>query len=491
MSEQLDRIARHVNRLLARQVRPLFIALDDKFRLHALRGDAEYFGYRHWRVGDPVGDRLPLLATLDPAKATPQVWRFVQLPDMPTCHVHLIALDDAWGVALLDATAEHTEQQQRQQIAHEMLLLRDERERLLTELDRANRLKGEFIARMSHEFRTPLAAVIGYGEQLRDSSEDERTQQQAGAVLRSGRYLLNLVDNLLGQAQIDNERLHIDAAACDLGAACDEVEQLLRPLAEQKSLSFAWWFDGDIPTRVWLDATRLQQVLLNLVGNAIKFTESGNINVEFDWQEDRLHVSVADSGPGIAEHQQAHIFEPFHQGASAQHGKGAGLGLSISRALVTAMGGELELVSSGANGSRFAFSITAPAVRSGRRGDDALSGRKVLLADDDQDLLDLFALYLKAAGCAVHCVSDAAQVRVAARTFKPDAVVVDLNLGDRDGLTLARELRESGYRHGIAVLSASEAGSVQRTEPAVDAYWRKPIGRVQLLDGIAALISGQ
>ena len=492
MSNGIEQLARHVNQLLSRQTHPLFVLVDDDLGLTALRGDPAHFGLPSLQPGDDVGGHLPLLSTLDARSPTPQYLRFVQLPGAPVCHVHLIRVTDGWGIALLDAGAEHAEQQARQQSAHELMLLRDEREHLLAELEQANRLKSAFIARMSHEFRTPLTSVIGYGEQLREQCEaDPVAIHHIGAVIRGGRYLLNLVENLLDQARIEIDQLQLNPGACDLHELSDETEQLLRPLAEQKKLSLGWWFDGEIPPRVWLDATRLQQVLINLVGNAIKFTREGGVNVEFTWQQGRLHVAIRDSGPGIGDDDVATIFEPYRQAGSAQRSKGAGLGLTISRALVRAMGGDIEVRANPGGGTCFAFGMDATKVRpGGAQQVDLLAGRKVLLADDDPDLLDLFSLYLRAAGCTVERAADAESTLQAARRFRPDVIILDLNLGDALGTDVATELRRDGYRQRVALLSASasEQATADLPDRPFDAYWHKPIGRAQLLEGVAELL---
>jgi signal transduction histidine kinase len=277
-------------------------------------------------------------------------------------------LDDGWGVAMLDAGAEHAAQLAQQQSAHELLLLRREREALIAELEQANRLKSRFIAGMSHEFRTPLTSIIGYSDQLREIRPDDReTQHHLDAVGRGARYLLNLVENLLDQARSEIGPLQLHPGACELADISTEVEQLLRPVAGQKQLSLAWWFASDIPERLWLDAIRLKQVLINLVGNAVKFTEQGGVDVEFDWQDGRLKVAIADTGPGIDEADAAEIFEPFRRAAGHDQTKGAGLGLTISQALVQAMGGEIRLTKCKGDGSRFAFSVDAPAVPRSRQ----------------------------------------------------------------------------------------------------------------------------
>jgi CheY-like chemotaxis protein len=347
---------------------------------------------------------------------------------------------------------------------------------------------------MSHEFRTPLTSVLGYSEQLREvRPDDAEVQRHLAAVTRGARHLLNLVENLLDQARIEVDRLQLNPGACELHELSDEVEQLLRPVAAQKQLSLAWWFDGAIPPRVWLDATRLKQVLINLVGNAIKFTRQGGVSVEFEWQDGRLRVSVTDTGPGIAPEDAATVFEPFRQVGDTQQAKGAGLGLAISQSLVRAMGGEITLTSRQGEGARFAFEIDAASVQGGRAGGHpaSLAGRKVLVADDDPDLLELLRLYLGAAGCRTETVGDAAAALNAARRLAPDVVLLDLNLGDQPGTAVAERLRASGYAKPIVILSATAPGddtADARDGAAIDARWTKPISRAQLLEGLAGLI---
>jgi signal transduction histidine kinase len=493
MSDGIDQLRRHVNRVLAHQTRPLFLETDERLTLKAWLGQVEHLGLGALVEGQSLAGELAFLATADPGNMQPQTWRFMTLAPERVCHVHVLRLPDGWGVALLDANAEHAEQQARQQSAHEMLLLRDERERLVGELEQANRLKTDFIARMSHEFRTPLASVIGYTDSLREIRQDDREAvYHLDAVARGARYLLNLVENLLDQARIEVDQLTLNPAACDLQEMSDEIEQLLRPVAQQKQLSFAWWFDADIPPRLWIDAARLKQVLINLVGNAIKFTPSGGITVDFGWQDGRLQISVTDTGPGVAEDDAAAIFQPFRQGGERDQAKGAGLGLAISQALVQAMGGEIRLQKSDRSGSTFEFAIDAPTVRGGRSASDsALAGRTLVIADDDPDLLELLKLYLRAAGCNVHAYADASAAQHAVARLRPDAVILDLNLGEHSGQVLAQTLRSKGYRGRIACLSAEpgdtrDSGSAQQP---FDAVWEKPFSRGRLLEAVAGLLA--
>jgi len=433
-----------------------------------------------------------LLTTLDGSDTAPRIWRFVELAKDIVCHVHIIQLDVGWGIALLDARAEHAEQQNRQQFAHELALLQREREAMIEALDQANRLKSEFIARMSHEFRTPLTSVLGYSDQLRElRPDDPEVQRHMDAVGRGAQHLMHLIENLLDQARIEVGQLKLNPSGCDLQELSTEVEQLLQPVARQKQLSLAWWFEGEMPPRVWLDVTRLKQVLINLVGNAIKFTQQGGVNVEFQWHDERLQVSVADTGPGISDADAQKIFEPFRQLAGAGHTKGAGLGLTISQALVQAMGGKIALGTNNGQGARFLFRIDAPVIQQGRRQSaKPLNGSKILVSDDDVDLLELFRLSLSSAGCQVHTARNAAETLEKAHREQPDAVLLDLNLGDDDGASLANRLRANGFQKTIVLLSATSPGDVgyAANDAQVDARWTKPISRNQLIHELAGLI---
>ena len=492
MTEGLQLISQHINRVLAQQTSPLFVEIDDEFRLLGARGDGHRYGFDDLQAGMEMDQKLAILATANPEDKTPQAWRFAELPGSCVCHIYVLRLPRGWAVAFLDASTEHAEQQARQQAAHDLELLRDEREKLIDELEQANQLKSSFIARMSHEFRTPLTSVIGYSDQLREIRADDReAQHHLDAIGRGARYLLNLVENLLDQARIEIDQLTLNPSACDLQEMSDEIEQLLRPVARQKQLSLAWWFDAGIPPRLWLDATRLKQVLINLVGNAIKFTQQGGVSVEFAWQGERLQVSVSDTGPGIAEADAAGIFEPFRQGHDGNQAKGAGLGLAISQTLVRAMGGEIKLSTEKGSGSRFDFNIKATTVKGGRATEPgALTGKRIVVADDDSDLLELLRLYLTSAGLHVETDQDGTGTLDIVRRSSPDAVLLDLNLGNDDGAALAARLRADGYNKPIVALSASSPGDDRETtQPGTfDARWIKPISRARLIEGLADLI---
>lgn len=494
MNDGVDAIRQHLNRALLEQLSPLFLEIDLDGHLVASRGDATAFGLADARPGSAVDDELPVLVGLEHRPGVAHHWSFVTLPNGAVCHVYAIGLAEGWGIALLDARTEHEERRERQQTAHELLLLRDERERLVTELAESNRLKSAFIARMSHEFRTPLASVIGYTDELRElRGDDDQVQRHLAAVSRGARHLLNLVENLLDQASLEIESLSISPRSTDVAEISDEIEQLLRPMAGQRQLTLAWWFDDDIPERVWLDPMRLKQVLINLVGNAIKFTRSGSVTVTFGWAEDRLRVCVEDTGPGIPEAEQTRVFEPFTQSGNRIHGKGAGLGLSISRALVEAMGGNIGLHSEEGVGSRFVFEVDARRIGEDESGTTRrLRDRRVLVVDDDPDMRELLRRYLSKAGCRVVATGDAPKVLGQKNDPTPDAVILDIGLGTTDGNAVARDLRTNGYRGRLVALSGNAAPDANWTAGPTspfDAYWIKPMRRGELLRALADLLS--
>lgn len=197
---------------------------------------------------------------------------------------------------------------------------------------------------------------------------------------------------------------------------------------------------------------------------------------------------MTDTGPGIPANEAEVIFQPFRQGGERDQAKGAGLGLSISQALVGAMGGEIRLQEGDRQGSTFVFAIDAPGVR-GAGGDDgrSLEGLTLVIADDDPDLLELLRLYLEAAGCRVEGCSDATTAERAVARSAPDAVILDLNLGEDSGLNLAETLRDRGYRGKIACLSAEPQGA-GGAAGGFDAVWSKPFTRGHLLASLGQLL---
>lgn len=229
-----------------------------------------------------------------------------------------------------------------------------------------DRMKSAFVSMVSHELRTPLNAILGYGDMLKESVYGDLSDGQSVTVLRmiaNGQRMLGLVNNLLDQAQIEAGKIAVNMMAFDPNDLIEDLYSGMGVLAEQKHLQFECLVDDNVPTRIISDRHRLHQILVNLVGNAIKFTEQGSISVHiFLTGDDSWTLKVSDTGPGIPKEAQSYIFEPFRQvdGSATRHHAGSGLGLSIVQQLVSLLGGKITLSSEEGQGSTFI--VTLPLV---------------------------------------------------------------------------------------------------------------------------------
>ncbi|MGF1456653.1 MAG: ATP-binding protein [Alphaproteobacteria bacterium] len=370
---------------------------------------------------------------------------------------------------------------------------------------RANAAKSVFLANMSHELRTPMNGVLGMLD-LADREHDREKIKAYGDVARqSAKALLKILDDILDLTRLDTNNLSITPVPVRLDREFDGQLALLRPKAEAKGLDFVVETQGMADVRVMADATRLQQIVTNLVGNAIKFTDKGAIRVRAalthaEGEVARLQVEVQDTGPGIDREDQARIFDRFEQAdasATRAHG-GTGLGLSIARDLVTRMGGTIGLDSTPGEGARFWFDVpvTHAPSRSGD-GDPApvperFPGLRVLVAEDHAINQRLLRHFLKSMGCAATVVDNGRQAveRLQAAPF--DVVLMDLQMPDLDGESATRLIRNMPAPVGgipiIAVTAHAMVGDRDRCfEAGMDGYVTKPIRLADLAGEIHRL----
>jgi signal transduction histidine kinase/CheY-like chemotaxis protein len=316
---------------------------------------------------------------------------------------------------------------------------------------------------LSHELKTPLSAILGYTRLLEEAlSALPEQRQQVRVIEQSAEHITQLIDATLEQYRRDVTELTIHPRPTDVRELVASLTELMAPLAADKALGFAAFVAPTLPERLHTDGMRLRQVLLNLLGNAIKFTEEGWVRLDVHPQGEGLVLAVADSGPGIAPEHRERVFAAFDRAGRDETigATGTGLGLHITQQIVARMGGTIDLESQVDRGSRFTVRVPAPVVAEADPAirDEPVEPGRVLVAEDDLDLRVLFGVFLERAGFDTLFVTRGDEVVREGLAVPPQLVLMDLNLdGGVDGFTAAARLREGGYPGPILALSAGDA----------------------------------
>ncbi|NEX18388.1 MAG: hypothetical protein C1943_17725 [Halochromatium sp.] len=512
-------IGRHLRSLLISQAHPCLVQLSLDYAVVEVTGDAARYGLDALVAGQDIRDQLPLMHGCD--LAAEERWAMVEV--VAGVHADVLIRPLATGAHLLltDVSHEHAERQAVQQHANEVNLLnsklrqsleeleaaRAELEARNRELDELNRIKTRFIAGLSHELRTPLTAIIGHSELLRErTSEATPDLEESLMAIESGSgYLMSLVNNVLDQASLETGQLAMHPAPTDLALLLEETAAMMRPMAEQRGLVFRFEAPkGGLPDWVETDATRLRQVLINLVNNAIKYTDEGFVELSAEWTGEALRVLVADTGPGIPEAQRERILLPFQRGERVGKQSGVGLGLAISLQIIRLLGG--DLVIDGRDGGGAVFRVELPLVEIAHEVEPLTAGQRtassariaamlpsrlpVLLVEDSPGIRILYRHVIKALGYPVEEAIDAASVWRHLESAEPSIIIVDLNLGESDGAELVRTLRADGYRGLVVGWSASSLRDDQERMFAAgaDAYLVKPVPPAVLKETLRELL---
>ncbi len=367
--------------------------------------------------------------------------------------------------------------------------------------EQASQAKSRFLATLGHEVRTPMTGVLGMAELLQGTPLDARQRGHVDAIRRAGEHLLRLVNDALDMARIEAGRLELVSAPFALEPLLGEVAGLMAPLAERKGLVFAEHIDADAPRALQGDRTRVQQILLNLIGNAVKFTEAGHVSLEVTaLQPWGVRFVVADSGPGLNPEQRERLFRRFEQAdgarTAARYG-GSGLGLAISQELAAAMGGRIAVESAPGQGTRFIVALPLPAAEPPAAAAPTApaastsAGRALLLVEDDAIVAQVISGLLQAQGHVVTHVGHGLGALTEAATGRFDAALLDLDLPGMDGVALARALRASGFAAPLlAVTARSDADAEAQSRLAgFDGFLRKPVTGEMLAQALAALMA--
>ncbi len=350
--------------------------------------------------------------------------------------------------------------------------------------EKANKSKSEFLANMSHEIRTPMNSIIGFTDLLSSLIKDEKQLYYLESIRSSGRSLLILINDILDLSKIEAGKFDIDYQSTNLESLITDIKQVFTLKCDEKDLIFNVQYDPEIPQNLVLSDSRLRQIFINIVGNAIKFTDRGSISIiarkvgsSSDLSKVNIQIDIKDTGIGIPEEQQSLIFNAFHQKDGQEFNKygGTGLGLTISKRLVELMGGKISVVSKVGQGTSFTLHLKDVAVSTESKPthDDGhrnllhemeLSGTKILIVDDSQGNRNLIKEFLSPTQATLIEASNGLQAFEKAKEFLPDIIFLDIRMPVMNGLETAKALR--GFAATAHIPLVAFTASISFSAPA-------------------------
>jgi len=374
----------------------------------------------------------------------------------------------------------------------------------------ASRSKSEFLANMSHEIRTPMNAILGFAELLKDRVADPKAAAYVSSIADSGKTLLVLIDDILDLSKIEAGKLKLHYEPILLRNLVEEIREILSAQATQKSLELAVHLEPSVPEAIAFDGVRLRQILFNVVGNAIKFTERGRVTISVnaqvysegggDWTG--LEIAVEDTGIGIAPEERRRIFEAFTQsdGQTTRQYGGTGLGLAITQRLTEMLDGQIFLESRVGVGSRFTFVFPRVAIAESPRSPsveaididfDQLRPATILVTDDVESNRQLLREYLADTHHRLIFAKDGLEAIAKVHSERPDVILLDLRMPELDGKAVLKQLKEDEKTQTIPVIiftASVQLDEQLQLEPLCEGFLRKPVDRKRLVSALKQIL---
>ncbi len=394
-----------------------------------------------------------------------------------------------------------------------LLFLRSQErlEKVRSDKDKAiqsDQAKSEFLAMMSHEIRTPMNAILGFGELLEDLVETSQQKHFAKAILSSGNSLLLLINDILDLSKIEASKLELHPEMVEMAGFAENLETLFSYRASEKSVEYSVEINPSVPPVLIFDALRLRQIMVNLIGNALKFTQQGTVRCSIRAEEAKadggvwLFLEVSDTGIGIPSEELTHIFRPFYQvdSKNSRHFQGTGLGLSISERLASVMDGSITVESSPGKGS--VFRVKIPTLRSARRiprendsktavDFNRLAPSKILVADDVPLNRELIRSYFHGTHHEIYEAENGEQAVILSKKYRPDIVLIDIRMPVMDGRETRLQLKSMEETRNIpliAISASSLLNSQAELKSLFDGFADKPLNRSRLFHELARFL---